>query len=238
LPLTAMAQQSPLSVDVGASTEALNHGYAHWQSQFVRISQQHPDFSGWFAGARQTRRFNLEDQEGQFGKSWQVFPGTHLNAEVGGSSTHRVLPRHYVDLSVHQALPAGWGVEVGGRRSQYDTTSTQVWRGMVERYLGAERLSYQVFVGGPEGSGNSSSHRVQWAHYYADQHFWALSWVRGRETESLGNHTFLTSDVQGLTLNGRHGLMPQLDLLWEAGTLKQGELYSRHGVSLALRYTF
>jgi YaiO family outer membrane protein len=104
--------------------------------------------------------------------------------------------------------------------------------------LGQERFSYLLFAGGPEGHAISSSHRIQWAHYYGDRDWMGVSAVQGRETDNLGEGVFSTTRVNGVSLSGRHNLSSDWGLIWEVGSLRQGDIYTRNGAYAGLRHSF
>lgn len=236
-PATA-ALTNRVAMELAVGQERLTRGLPDWRSQSLvgewRRSDGHMLYGGW----RETERYALRDGELHVGGVLALTAGTRIQAEAGVSDTHRVLARHYASLQLQHDPAPGWALVAGWRRSDYDTGRSRVWSAGVDRYLGAERFGYTLYQGGPEGSGLSPSHRLQWAHYYGERDWVGLTLVSGRETEYISSGVFRSARVSGTALSGRHALGADWALSWELGSQRQGDFYTRSGFRLGLRRTF
>lgn len=225
-------------IEAGFSHEHLTRGLPSWRSRYLLGERHGTGDTLLYGGLRETDRYALIDREVHAGFGLPATPSLRLQIEAGASGTHRILPAHYGAAQFQFQPAAGWTLTGGWRRSAYDLGMTGVVHLGADRYLGNERFSYTLYSGGPDGSGSSPSHRLQWAHYYGERDWAGIAVNAGRETESLGSAGFLTSRVSGLTLAGRHGLGGDWALVWEAGRVRQGDAYTRSGARLGLRYAF
>lgn len=233
------AEEAPKAAwEAGAAREGLSRGLPGWRENWISGEWKSARGSALHGGLRETERYRLVDQEAHLGGIAPLTADTQAQIEAGASDSHRVLPAHYLALQLYHRLAPGWSLNAGLRRSAYDSGATRVAHFGADRYFSAERLSYTLYEGGPDGSGRSPSHRLQWAHSYGDRDWIGLSLVRGRETEHAGNAGFLTTRVRAASLGGRHGFAPAWALIWDIGTQRQGDLYTRRGARLGLRHDF
>lgn len=236
--VTGVCGAESLEIDAAASHDTLTRGRADWRSETLRLTRRGENHQAVYVGAGETERFGLRDQQFLAGGTLAVGKDSHFSAELGASGTHRILAKDYVDLNWHQSLGQGWGAEVGGRRSAYAIGNAALVRLGVERYVGQERFAYTLFNGGPQGKSSASSHRLQWSHFYGDQDFVGVAVFRGKEVENVGESVLSTWQVSGVALNGRHDLSPRWSVIWDAVSVRQGDLYRRTGAQLGLRYRF
>lgn len=227
-----------LEIDAAASHDTLTNGRADWRSETLRLTRRGENHQAVYAGAGETERFGRRDQQFLAGGTLAVGQDGHFSAELGASPTHHILAKDYADLNWHQSLGQGWGAEIGGRRSSYAIGNAALVRLGVERYVGQERFAYTLFNGGPQGKASASSHRFQWSHFYGDHDFVGLAYFQGKETENVGQSILSTWAVSGVALNGRHDLTARWSVIWEAVSIRQGDLYRRTGAQLGLRYRF
>lgn len=224
--------------EAGFTQERLSNDLPGWRSRYLLGEWHRPDHSVLYGGLRGTERYLRNDQEAHFGGVLPLNAQTQLQAEAGFSNTHRVLAQRYGFVQAQYQPAPGWSVAGGARRSVYETGLSRVLHVSVERYIGNERFGYTRYEGGPDGSGLAPSHRLQWAHSYGARDWIGPALVRGRETEYTGGNNFLTSQVRGLSLSGRHDLDSDWAMLWDVGTVRQGDSYTRRGVRLGLRHAF
>lgn len=225
-------------IEAGVSHEYLTRGLPAWRSRYLLGEHRNAEDTTLYGGLRETNRYALIDREVHAGIGMPLAPSLRIQAEIGASDTHHILPTKYGALQFQHQPAAGWTLTGGWRRSAYDLGMTGVLHLGADRYLGDERFSYTLYSGGPDGSGRAPSHRLQWAHYYGDRDWAGISVNTGRETENLGGASFLTARVHGVGLSGRHGLDDNWSLTWEAGRIRQGEAHTRSGMRLGLRYAF
>lgn len=237
-PLATHTAKPRTAIEVGVSRERLTRGLSAWHSRYLRGEHRTADDTMFYGGLRETERYARVDHEAHFGIGAPVTSSLRFQAEAGTSNTHRVLPARYGAVALQYAPAAGWTLSGGWRRSAYNSGMTGIIHLGVDRYVGAERFSYTLYSGGPDGSGSAPSHRLQWAHYYGERDWVGIALSTGRETENQGTAGFLTSQVSGLNVSGRHSLDSVWSLVWEVSRVRQGESYTRNGASLGLRYSF
>lgn len=225
-------------IEATASRETLSKGLPAWTSHQLLIEHHQADRQVLYGGWRDTSRFGLRDDEIHGGAYLPLGSALLWQIEAGVSETHRVLARHYGQLTANFQLAPGWGIYCGGRRSSYDAGNTSVFNLGAERYLGNDRFAYTLFAGGPDGAATVSSHRLQWTRHYGDRRWVGVSLAEGREAERIGSGTFVTTRVASLALAGQHEFARAWSLVWEAGRQNQGDLYTRSGVRLGLRHEF
>lgn len=224
--------------EAGVSHERLTRGLPSWRSRYLAAEWQGVDRRVLYGGLRETERYALKDSEVHLGGVLPLAASLQLQLEAGVSDSHRVLAARYGLLRLDYQPAPGWSLAAGWRRSAYDAGMSGVGHLSVDRYFGAERVSYTLYEGGPDGGALLPSHRWQWAHYYGERDWIGLSLNHGRETEYAAGGNFITSRVSGATLAGRHQLAAGWALTWDAGRQRQGDFYTRSGVRLGLRHAF
>ena len=237
-PAPVAAATDKYELEAGVSYERLSGAINSWRSRYVVAEWRRPDRKMLYAGVRETDRFALDDREVHAGAVLPINPATQVQLEAGHSDTHRTLAARYGSLQLQYQPARGWLLGAGLRRSVYDIGQARVLNFSIDRYISAERFSYTLYEGAPDGSSLAPSHRWQWAHYYGDRDWIGITVIRGRETEYIGGTTFLNSAVSGASLSGRHSFNSAWALIWDAGYQSQGDFYTRSGVHLALRHAF
>jgi YaiO family outer membrane protein len=226
-------------IEVGFSRDVLDKGYADWDSLYLDGTHRFGERHSVHGKLRETNRYNLHDREISggyyfpFGETW-----TWL-VEGSMSPNHNVLPKNSLFGQLQKAFNGGWDVQAGLRRSQYNTASTRLVVLTGERYLGSYRAAYTFYLGKPEGAGAAPSHMGQLSYYYAERSFLTIGLAKGRQVENLGAGLgVLTTDVTSTSLSGVHWLNSGWGASYEAMAERQGDLYSRKGIRLGLRYAF
>lgn len=230
--------QSTLVLNASTSHDRLTGGQANWLSNQLRIESKAQNHEGWYFGAKETERFRLRDQEISVGTIWAPNINTHIQFELGGSTTHNILPKSYADLNSHFNLGHDWGATLGGRISEFSIGRTAVLRAGIERYFGKEYLSYTLFSGGPEGHLPSSVHRLQWVHYARNHSSLSVAFLHGQESENIGSNLFSTNQVRGWVIGAFRPLSATWGMRIEANNIQQGNLYTRSGVSVGIQHHF
>ena len=224
--------------EAGYSYESLTRGLPSWRSAYFLAERHLPDKASLYLGLRETQRYALRDKELNLGGVLPLTADMQVQIEAGLSGTHRVLPARYGLVHWLYRPAPNWAVDAGMRRSVFDVGMSRVAHLGIDRYVGSERFNYTLYEGGPDGSGLAPSHRLQWAHYYGVSDWVGLTVSRGRESENVGATGFLTSDVSGVMLSGRHSFAADWSLSWDAGRLRQGDFYTRSGIRLGLRHAY
>lgn len=236
--LTLGGPACALELEAGAMHENLSQGRADWQSTYLEA--EHPFGEGRvvYAALRHTDRFDQEDQDLLAGLYHPLAPRWTLNAEVGGSPTHRVLPEHTAALNLHRQLDDGWGLGVGGRFTAYASADTNTASLSLERYFGAYRAAYTFTTTHLEGASSAPGHRLQLNRYYGDRNTVGVTISRGEEVENIPPVGIVETEVEALALLGRRWLDRDWAVSYELLRHEQGKLYRRQGLRLGLRRAF
>lgn len=227
--------------EFGASDEHLTRGYAPWRS--VYLNSRWNATSDWTfnGGLREVERHGLKDDEIRAGISLPFACCSHLQFELGHSTSHHVLPENYVEFRIESELAKGWVGAAGWRRSAFDAGMTNVGHLAIERYLGNQRIGYTLYEGKPDGANFSTSHKLHWAWHYDsgdERNRLGVSAINGHETENTGSSGFLTTSVESLQFSGLHWFDRRWAIDWEVGRTHQGDIYTRRGIRLGLRRAF
>ena len=238
---TASAQEPFLDVEGGATYENLTNGRDAWKSVYLEAARQFARRQTLYGYVRETDRFGFRDNELMLGYSQPL--GEKWTALVEGtySSDHNVLAQNSIYGQLAYAFSGGWVASGGARHSEYTTSGVNMLVGNVERYWSSFRAGYTVYNGRPEGSGSATAQRLSMDHYYGgdDRSRVGVSVAWGREVENQGPPVgIITSDIRDVTLTGRHWLNSSWAVSWDAWWHEQGDLYTRTGGRVGLRYRF
>jgi len=238
LPHAALGEESRTELEAWAARENLTRGYSPWTESGLAL--EHRTGSRQFLGARwrETERFDARDREAGLAMYQPLVSGWAASFDLAASDTHRVLARRALLGQIEKQLGAGWGVQLGLKRSEFATEYADLRILTAERYFGDHRIAYTFYSGRLEQGGSAPSHRVQWSYYFADRSSAGISAASGREIESVGPGTLVSTDVRNLTLFARYGFHRNWALSADASSHRQGDLYRRHGIRLGLRYGF
>jgi YaiO family outer membrane protein len=238
LSLALPGQVGAIELEVGAARENLDQGMADWESAYVEAEHRFDDRRVVYGALRRTERFGLTDRDWLAGFYHPLNDVWTLNGETGASSTRRVLPERTVAVNLHRRLDGGWGLGLGGRRTEY--VNADAIGGMlgVERYFGSYRAAYSFALTQVSGASAEPGHRVQLNRYYGGRNNVGVALGRGREAENVPPRGVLTTDISSLALAGRHWLDRDWAVSYEAVLHDQGTVYRRQGLRLGLRRAF
>jgi YaiO family outer membrane protein len=239
-----LAQTTPslaprTEAEIGFTREPLTNSLPAWRSVYFEAEHRFADRHTLYGGVRKTERFGLDDTEVHSGLYFPLGATWTSLVEASVSPTHRVLPGTSLFGELHKRLPGGWGAGLALRHGEYNQTGTQIASLLVERYWDSFRGAYTLYSARPEGASSASSHRLQLSYYYGDRSSIGLSVSTGREVENVGPpRGVISSDVQNVTLTGRHWFAPGWALTHDLLTQQQGVLYHRQGLRLGIRHSF
>lgn len=242
-PLLAHAADFPsrmsTEVEAGYSHDALDKGYANWDSLYLDASHRFGARHSIYGELRETQRFNLRDREisgGYYHPLNETWTGL---IEASISPDHNVLPQYSLFGQMQKELDGGWNMQAGMRRSQYNTSFTDMMVLTGERYWDNYRAAYKLYLAKPQGAGTAPSHVGQLSYYYDERNSITLGLAQGRQVENLGSDIgLLTTEVSSASLSGRHWLNADWGVSYEAVIEQQGSLYSRKGIRFGLRRSF
>lgn len=235
---SAAASRRPLAVEAGGQYEFLTNGFAPWRSAYLEASQQFAERQTLYGTGRLTERFGLQDQELALGYYHPL--GEKLTALVDGSfsPTHQVLAHWSLGAQALYSLPGGWGVGLGGRRTQFSSAANTRETLMLERYWENLRFAYTFSLSQIPAAPMPMGHQLAVNWYYGERSTIGLSAAVGQEMEMVGPSRLLTTDVRALALVGRHWLTPDWAAAYEASWVEQGTVYTRSGVRLGVQRLF
>lgn len=223
---------------LGYRHEFLDNGYEDWQEWRLEASRRLPDGPTLFGVVRETERFSEQDRQLIGGAYLPLQPAWVLLLEADASPEHAVLPRWSLSAGLQRALAAGWSLHGGLRHTAYSDTDTLALRLGVERYLGSWRWAYAFSRTRVEEAGLANSHDLALDYFYGTGSRIGAGLTMGRELESTGAGERQVSRVRGVRLGGRHWTGRHWGVSWELGTYRQGDFYTRDGISLGLRYRY
>lgn len=242
-PLPALAGNDtflpPNEAELGYSHYTLDNGYADWNSAWLDAEHRFAPHHALYGELRDSRRYDLTDRAFSAGYTRPI--GRRWAAQVEGSISpeHNFLPKASLSGQLQISFAGGWDVQGGLRHAQYSYASLNQTVLTGERYWGNFRAAYSLYLSRLQGAGTAPSHRAQLGYYYGDRNSATLSYSKGRQAESLGPGAgVLLLDVRTLSLSGRHWLGSGWGLSYTALSQQQGNLYSRKGFRLGLRYAF
>ncbi len=233
-------QSSTRAPEVGAgfSYEGLTNGFSDWFSFYVDALKEFNARTWVHATLRQTQRFSLTDQELSAGVHFPIERTWGLFVEGSGSPSHLVLPRWSAIGQLERLLWQGWIFYAGFRHTEYQTAATNSGIFTIDSYWGNNRASYSFFINQLVGGGTVASHVLQVSYYYSDLSSLNLLFAIGRELENLQPLGVLSSHIRSLVLWGRHGFADHWAIVYEILVHEQGDIYTRKGFRIGLRYLF
>lgn len=239
-PLAALRPQYPATeVEAGFSHENLSSGYSDWSSLYLEGVHHFAPRHTLYGSVRETDRFDLRDRQIAAGLYYPV--GEYWTALVEGSYApdHRVLPLYSVFGQLHRALPGGWGVALGYRHSEYNTSNPSAVVFDLERYFGNFRGAYTLYVGMLPGAPTVTASRFALNYYYGERSQVGASFTIGEEVENVGPPLGVTTtEVTNFAIFGRHWFTPAWAISYELIAQEQGSLYRYNGIRLGLRHRF
>ncbi|MDQ3473206.1 MAG: YaiO family outer membrane beta-barrel protein [Acidobacteriota bacterium] len=235
---TVRPTSESLEVEVGYSYDYLTNGFAPWQSAHLFVGKRFASRQSLYGIYRETQRVRQRDREAMIGfyqplnRRWAVL------VEGNGSPTHRILAKWSALAQVERNFGKGWIGSAGFRRTVFNTAQVNTGTFDAQRYFSRYRAAYTLYLSGLKGAGTSASHRGQLNYYYGEQSSTlGISFAAGRELENLGPRILQTS-VRSFGVQGRHWLSSRWGVNYDALLHIQGDIYTRKGFSVGLRYRF
>lgn len=225
--------------ETGFSHYTLTNGYADWDSAYFDAGHRFARHHSVYGELRQARRFGLTDRELSGGYYYPVSPRWIVLVEASASPEHHFLPKHSAHGQLQVSFAGGWDIQGGIRRAWYTQTPTDIATLTGERYWGRYRAAYTLYLARLPNSGTAPSHKATLSYYYTDHSNLTLTLARGRQLQSLGPSLgVLLLDVRSISIGGRHWITPAWGITYMALSERQGNLYSRKGIRIGLRYAF
>jgi YaiO family outer membrane protein len=221
------------------SFESLSNGYGEWRTASLDISRKFSGGRTIYGSFLTTERFRRRDRQLTAGIYQPLGNKWAAQFEASVSPTHRTLAKWTAHAQIERRLEKGWNLSAGYRRTNYTAAKVNLVNAGAEKYFGNYRAAYTLYVSNLEKNGTSASHRFQVNRYYGEQaSSVGIAAGFGRELESLGNRGVLQTDVQSVSINGRHWLNRRWGFNYDASWTRQGKFYVRRGLNFGIRYKF
>jgi YaiO family outer membrane protein len=235
-PARASEPPGTTTVGVGLQSDTLSNGTANWHERTVRARRDLGPRRLAELALVQTRRFDLNDTQIGALYAWPVDAGLDAAIEANASPSHRVLARNALGATVQYEFAPAWLLHGGARSTGYDTARVNQALLMLERYVGA--YSWAVAWRPARAFGATvHSAELRAAYYYGDKNSISLSSAFGREAGSIGSAVRLSA-VRTVALTGRHWIDPAWAVNYGLGHTRQGDFYTRRGISVGLAHVF
>lgn len=231
-----VAANAQSTVGLMLGTERLSNNTPDWHEATVQLQHQYGPRQSAGAGFTRTERFGLQDS--QFAVNYAHPFGEKLVAsfDANASSTHRVLARHAFGTALQFEFAPAWLLHAGARTTKYDEERVNQGLLMLEHYFS----SFSAALGWrPARAFDTTVHsgELRGAYYYGDRNSVGLIVAAGKEAASIAGTVTLTS-LRSAAVVGRHWLNRDWAVNYSAGYTRQGDFYSRNGISLGLQYAF
>jgi len=226
--------QSTLGLTLG--TEHLDNGSPDWREASIGLQHQFAPRHTAGVALTRTERFNLRDSQLSANYALPVGDRTVVSLDANASSTHRVLARHGAGAIMQYEFAPAWLVHAGARTTRYDAERVNQGLLMLEHYFSA----FSASLGWrPARAFDSTAHsgELRGAYYYGERNSVALILAGGKEAASIAGAVTLTS-LRSAVVVGRHWLNRDWAVNYSLGRTRQGDFYSRNGISLGLQHTF
>lgn len=225
-------------IEIGGSAEHLGNGYSDWYSTYLFLLQkvsQRQSFYGWISSQA---RYGLTDPQYIFGFYTPLSSETILNVEASYSPTHRTLAQNEIAASLDHRLARGYGYQLGARRRTYQDLSADIAQLGVDHYYGNQRLAYTLSLSQLSNvPGLAATHSATFTHYYGGNADSSVSFnaAAGRDVENVGTRVAIYPTFQA-GASGLHWYAQHAGFTWSAYLIRQGDLYTRRGIQIGLRY--
>ena len=228
------AQGTTVGVDL--QNDTLSNASPDWRALTLRVKRDLGPRRLAELALGTTRRFGLADTQLSGLYAWPVSALLSASVEASASPSHRVLARNALGATLQYEFAPAWLLHGGAKSTAYRDARVNQALLMLERYVGATSWA---LAWRPSRAFDTTAHSVELraAYYYADKASIGLSVATGRETTSTGCGVVL-AEVQALTLTGRHWVTPAWALNYALGHTRQGDFYSRKGISVGLAHAF
>jgi YaiO family outer membrane protein len=226
-------------IEAGTSYESLTNGYPAWKSYYLDAVYQSDDMRIY--------HFNLKNVERSKIHDYQVTGGIYkrLNRQMAGvlelsfSATGRVLADRAIFGQIQTEIGNGTILHFGHRYRAYEHTNVNISSITLEKYYRDYRASYTLLKSSIPGSGLQTSHNLQLNKYYNDRSTVGLSLAVGKEVDlDLPSQNVLHFDTRSLAIIGRHWLDRSRAISYVFNIHRQGDSYTRRGLTVGIRRQF
>jgi YaiO family outer membrane protein len=217
--------------------DRLDSGYDDWNAQRLSFTSSQPEATSWYGAVLRERRFGQHDHGVELGAVIPLGPDWALQPEIGVQPGADFLPRWHADLRLQRRFASGWVGAASVRHTRYADTRVDRLALTAEHYHGDWRAAWTANVSRASGIGTQLGHDLSLDRYYAGLSFVGVRASFGRE-DALDAGGVVGSRVRSLALRGRHWFDERWAVGWEAGRLRQGDLYRRSWLQIGLHHAF
>lgn len=225
------------SVGLAYERSRLDRGLADWTEESLRVQRHHGDDSLTEVAVIGTRRFSLNDTQLELSHQRALNPGLRAAVIATVSPTHQVLARSSIGGRLQYEWAPAWWVHGGLRHTRY--SSNQVDRAdlQIEHYVGDFSHSLQW---SPVRALGRVEHVVEWRSQWAPERGRSLGLIAsaGREATELGQGAIALASVRSLALIARWPLTPEWSVAGALSRTRQGDFYTRTGLSVGVQRNF
>jgi len=219
---------------VGTVYDDLSNGLPSWNNQFLEITHTDQDRNQYGLRLGRDQRFKTTNYSLGLRAEHRSQSGWFAGAGIYKADEPVILPDLSYDMHLGIALDEGWVAQVGYRRRDYQAVTVSSLTGTVEKYYGEFRFAYALTRSHLHGVTSFFNHNLTTNWFYSDRASISATLSSGREAESLGNGQVLESTVRGLSIGGRYRVGERYGLQWWIGIHKQGDLYRRRFLGMAV----
>lgn len=224
-------------LSLGAVHENLSGDRADWSGQFATVAWHRDLQTRIYAGLSSDRRFDDSDRQYTLGVSGRLAYGWTGGIEYSSVASPNFLPETVLSANAGRPFVQGWGVDFRWRQRKYESVTVSSYGALVERYFGNYRAAYTLGYSRLHGQAGTFSHvgSVNW--YLAENTSAGISIAGGTEAETIAPGQVLETDFATVTISGRHRLTDRLVVDGWFGLHRQGDIYRRRyvGVAISLR---
>jgi YaiO family outer membrane protein len=223
-------------IGISGSYENLSGNQPSWRDYSLRLNKNFGSRRILDAAITDARRFNQSDTQFSAMYSSPISPKLSGSLEGNLSPTHRILPKYAVGGTLQYEFARGWLGHGGLKTTEFNNVRVNQGLLMLEHYF--SNFSWAVALRPSRAFGTAAnSTELRGGYYYGDRNSVSLSLSGGREATSLGTGVVLT-DVETIAVFGRHWLNRNWSANYAIGHTRQGDLYTRNGITLGIDYAF
>lgn len=240
-PKSADADETPKNgVQLQFSQESLTRNLGTWRTASLYVERRFSKREIVWGTYRVSDRNANRDQEVGFGFYKGFGQKWAATAEAIFSPTHTYVGKFSVMLEGERILGGGFVGHVGGRYTSYNTVKATTAYGLMEKYWRDNRAAYTLYITNLTNAGTAPTHRFQYDRYFGESvNSVGAAFTVGREHENLGpNLGIVRSKTWSISGSARYWLTKRVGANFDALFHRQGDIYSRRGVNLGIRYRF
>ena len=223
-------------VGISGSYENLTGTQPSWNDYSLQLNRNFGSRQILDVAVTEARRFDRRDS--QFSAMYSSPISRKLSGSIGGdiSPTHRVLARYSLGGTLQYEVAPAWLVHGGLKTTEFNEVRVNQGLIMLERYV--SDFSWAVALRPTRAFGSSeNSAELRGGYYYGNENSVSVSLSAGREATNIGTGIVL-ADVQTIAVFGRHWLDRSWSTHYVIGHTRQGDFYTRNGISLGIDYAF